>query len=108
MQNVEISNNKRAQEPVSEMDSIVVIKVVRHILPCDFAVVIIGVVTLRHFLVQPLVKVPKHLSSILWPVMKENKNQAEVYHREHADNPPESLTRVEEVKVVGLEISHTA
>ena len=51
MKNIEISNNKRWEEPVNTMYHVVVVEVAYDVVVGKVAVIIIGVLTFRHCLV---------------------------------------------------------
>lgn len=57
MKDIKVSDDKRAQEPVSEMHCIIMIKIISNIFPSDLTVVIVGMMALRDVLVQSWVEV---------------------------------------------------
>jgi hypothetical protein len=100
MEEVIIPQDEGGKEPITNVHSVVVVKVIPNILNCDLTVVIIGVVTSQNWGVESLIQISHQVSSILWPVVKHHDNEAKVNQAEHRDNSPESLAGVEHVHMI--------
>ena len=81
VQEVKVSDHERWEEPVAEVHTEIVIKIVSDVFPSEIAVVVIGVVTFCKLLIQFWVKEPKKISSVSRPMIKHAYNKAEVYKR---------------------------
>lgn len=108
MEQIEVSDDEGGEEPVSEVDEVVMIKIVPNISPCEFAVIIISVMAFSKSLIESWIEISKHPSSVLGVVVKHYDNKAEVYHSQHSNNSEKSLHWVKEFKMIGLKIREGA
>ena len=51
MQNVKVTNDERGQEPVAEVHTVVMIKIIPDVFRGEFAIIIVSVMTLGDFLI---------------------------------------------------------
>lgn len=51
MEEVKVSDDKGAQEPVAQVNRIIVIKITRPVFPCELAIIVISMLSLSDFLI---------------------------------------------------------
>jgi len=78
VQNVDVTNDKGRQEPVAQVHDVVMIKVVHDVFPFEFAIIVVRVHLLGHWLVQTVVKVPEEVPSLLWAQIEHEDQPAHV------------------------------
>ena len=73
------------------------VEVVPHVSWRELTVVIVSMMTLRHFLVQPRVQESKNGAPVLRSVVQHQDNKAKVDQGDDTDDSPESLSWCEVV-----------
>ena len=78
VENVDIANYERGQEPIAEVNDVIVIKVIHYIVPLKFTIVIISVHFFSHRLVQSVIEVTKEVPSLFRSKIKHKDKTAHV------------------------------
>lgn len=71
MKNRRITNDKRSKEPVTQMNAVIVVKVIPNISPFQLAVIVISMMALCDILVKGSIKVTQKPSSIGRPMINQ-------------------------------------
>ncbi len=103
MENVGVSNDEGGQEPINTVHNVVMVEVIPNVGPLEFAVVIVGVHLLGHWLIQAGVKVAEKSAPLFSSLLKQKNAPALVPNR-HCEYHPLKLlhSRTQAIHAVRL------
>ena len=91
VQDPHVTDDERGQEPVAQVDDVVVVKVVKDVLPFQLTVVIVGVHLCGDWLVQVTVKVAEEGATLRWTQVEHEDEPGHVHDCQGDDEAVEAL-----------------